>query len=58
MRFEIYKDKAEEFRVRLVASNGETICCTEGYTSKQSAQSAINIIKGTNESTPVVENLD
>ncbi len=55
MKFEIYKDKAGEFRVRLVAANGNSICATEGYASKDSAMRAIEIIRSTNASTPVVE---
>lgn len=43
-RFEIYKDKAGEFRVKF-KYNGETIFSTEGYSSKASAQNAIDSIK-------------
>lgn len=43
-KFEIYKDKAGEFRVRF-KYNSETIFSTEGYTSKSSAQNAIDSIK-------------
>jgi uncharacterized protein YegP (UPF0339 family) len=43
-KFEIYKDKAGEFRVRF-KYNSETIFSTEGYTSKASAKSAIESIK-------------
>ncbi len=42
--FEIYKDKAGEFRVRF-KYNSETIFSTEGYASKASAQNAIESIK-------------
>jgi uncharacterized protein YegP (UPF0339 family) len=44
-RFEIYKDKAGEYRVRFKAPNGETMFATEGYTSKTSALSAIASIQ-------------
>ncbi len=40
-KFEIYKDKKGEFRVRFKASNGETMFSTEGYTAKASAKNAI-----------------
>ena len=40
-KFEIYKDKAGEYRVRFKAPNGETMFSTEGYTSKASAKNAI-----------------
>ena len=44
-KFEIYKDKAGEFRYRLKASNGEIIASGEGYTTKQSVQNGIESIK-------------
>ena len=37
-KFEIYEDKANEWRFRLVAGNGEIIAVSEGYTTKQGAQ--------------------
>jgi hypothetical protein len=43
--FEIYKDKAGEFRFRFKASNGETMFVSEGYKAKASAVSAIESIK-------------
>jgi uncharacterized protein YegP (UPF0339 family) len=43
-KFEIYKDKAGEFRVKF-KYNAETIFSTEGYSSKASAQNAIDSIK-------------
>ncbi|MEW5686291.1 MAG: DUF1508 domain-containing protein [Pseudomonadota bacterium] len=43
-KFEIYKDKAGEFRVRF-KYNSEVIFSTEGYTSKSGAKSAIESIK-------------
>ena len=42
-KFEIYKDKAGEFRVRF-KYNSETIFSTEGYSSKASAKNAIESI--------------
>ena len=39
-KFEIYKDKAGEFRVRF-KFNKETMFATEGYVSKASAVNAI-----------------
>ena len=32
-KFEVYLDKAEEFRFRLKATNGQIIAVSEGYTS-------------------------
>ena len=42
-KFEIYKDKAGEFRVRF-KYNSETMFSTEGYSSKAGAQNAIDSI--------------
>ena len=36
-KFEVYTDKAGEFRFRLIASNGEPILASEGYSVKASA---------------------
>lgn len=43
-KFEIWKDKKEEFRVRFKYNN-EVIFATEGYASKASAKNAIESIK-------------
>lgn len=40
-QFEIFKDKAGEFRFRLRAANGEIILASEGYTAKASAKNGI-----------------
>ena len=40
-RFEIYKDKAGEFRFRFRAPNGEKMFASEGYANKASAKSTI-----------------
>lgn len=44
-KFEIYKDKAGEFRFRLKAANGETIASSEGYSSKAACESGIESVK-------------
>lgn len=44
-KFEIYKDKAGEFRFRLKASNGEIIASSEGYSSKQACENGIASVK-------------
>jgi hypothetical protein len=51
-KFEIYKDKAGEFRVRF-KYNDEVMFATEGYTSKASAQNAIDSIKKNGPTAPV-----
>lgn len=40
-KFEVYTDKAGEFRFRLKASNGEIIATGEGYKSKQGCMNGI-----------------
>ena len=44
-KWEIYKDKAGEFRFRLKASNGEIIATGEGYTSKAGCKNGIESIR-------------
>lgn len=44
-KFEVYKDKAGEFRFRFRASNGEIMFTGEGYKQKQSCLKAIESIK-------------
>lgn len=44
-KFEIYKDKKKEYRLRLKASNGKIIFTTEGYKRKQSAINAYEVIE-------------
>ncbi|PDS38683.1 DUF1508 domain-containing protein [Rhizobium anhuiense] len=44
-KFEVYKDKAGEFRFRFKASNGEAMFSSEGYKAKESAVNAIESIK-------------
>jgi len=52
--FEIYKDKAGEYRVRF-KYNSETMVSSEGYSSKASAQSCIDSIK---KNAPGAETID
>ena len=44
-KFEIYKDKAGEYRFRLKAGNGETILTGEGYKAKDGALNGIESIR-------------
>ena len=53
--FEIYKDKAGEFRVRF-KYNSEVMFSTEGYTSKSSAENAIASIKKNGPGAPTEDN--
>jgi uncharacterized protein YegP (UPF0339 family) len=54
-KFEIYKDKAGEFRVRF-KYNSETMFSTEGYASKSSAKDAIESIKKNGPAAPIEDN--
>jgi uncharacterized protein YegP (UPF0339 family) len=44
-KFEIYTDKAGEFRFRLKASNGQTILASEGYKAKAGCANGIESVK-------------
>jgi uncharacterized protein len=44
-KFEIYKDKKNEFRFRLKAGNGEVIAVGESYPDKKSVQKGIASIQ-------------
>jgi uncharacterized protein YegP (UPF0339 family) len=54
-KFEIFKDKAGEYRARF-KYNSETIFSTEGYASKASAQNAIESIKKNGPGAPTDDN--
>ncbi|MEG1548009.1 MAG: YegP family protein [Clostridia bacterium] len=43
-KFEIYKDKADEFRFRLKARNGEPILASEGYKAKASCKNGVESV--------------
>jgi len=44
-KFELYKDKAAEYRFRLKAGNGEIILVGEGYKQKASAENGIASVR-------------
>ena len=44
-KFELYQDKAGEYRFRLKARNGEVIATSEGYKAKASAMNGIESVK-------------
>ena len=44
-KFEVYQDKAGEYRFRLKARNGEIILASEGYKEKKSCLSGIESVK-------------
>ncbi len=44
-KYEVFLDREDKFRFRLIASNGEIICASQGYTTKASAYGGIESIK-------------
>lgn len=44
-KFEVYKDKAGEFRFRLKAANGQNILSSEGYKAKPSCMNGVESVK-------------
>ena len=43
-KYEVYVDKAGEFRFRLKARNGETVAASEGYKAKASCMAGIESV--------------
>jgi uncharacterized protein YegP (UPF0339 family) len=54
-KFEVYTDKAGEFRFKLKAPNGEVIAVSEGYTSKKSCMNGIESVRKNAPKAPIVE---
>ena len=54
-KFEIYQDKAGEYRFRLKATNGQIIAVGEGYTAKASCMNGIESVKKNAPEASVVE---
>lgn len=44
-KFEVYADKAGEFRFRLTAKNGQTIATSEGYTTHANCLNGVESVK-------------
>ena len=51
-KFEMYQDKAGEFRFRLKARNGEIIGVSEGYTTKANCVNGVESVQPTPASRP------
>ena len=56
-KWEIYLDKANEYRFRLKAINGEIIIASQGYTAKSSAKNGIDSIRRNADSDIIDETL-
>ena len=54
-KFEMYTDKAGEFRFRLKATNGQIIATSEGYKKKASCENGIESVRKNAVDAPVVE---
>lgn len=44
-KFEVYTDKAGEYRFRLKAGNGQNILASEGYSSKAGCENGIESVR-------------
>ena len=54
-KYELYQDKAGEYRFRLKARNGENIGRSEGYKAKASALNGIDSVKKNAPEAPIVK---
>ena len=54
-KFEIYTDKAGEFRFRLKATNGQVIAVSEGYTTHAACENGVASVKKNAVDAEVVE---
>ena len=54
-KFEVYTDKAGEFRFRLKATNGQIIAVSEGYKAMASCMNGIESVKKNTVDAPVVK---
>ncbi|MBR5617378.1 MAG: YegP family protein [Oscillospiraceae bacterium] len=54
-KFEMYQDKAGEFRFRLKARNGQIIATSEGYTTKNACENGVESVRKNAPEAAVVE---
>lgn len=54
-KFEIYTDKAGEFRFRLKATNGQVIAVSEGYTAMASCKNGVESVQKNAPDAEIVE---
>ena len=57
-KFEIYKDKAGEFRFRLKAGNGQVILASECYKAKASCENGIESVRKNSQNDGRFERID
>ena len=54
-KFEVYADKAGEFRFRLKATNGQIIAVSEGYKAMKSCLNGIASVKKNSQDAKIVK---
>lgn len=52
-KFELYQDKAGQFRFRLKARNGEIIATSEAYTTKAACENGIDSVRNNAPEAPI-----
>ncbi len=52
-KFQIYLDKAGEYRFRLLAKNGQNIAAGEGYTRMDSCENGIESVRKNSQGAPI-----
>ena len=57
-KFQVYQNKAGEYRFRLTAKNGQTIAVSEGYVKMKSCLNGVNSVKKNSVDAPVEELLE
>ncbi len=55
-KFEVFQGKDQQWYFHLRAGNGEIICSSEGYASKQMCEKGIEAVKTVAATAPVVFN--
>ena len=54
-KFELYQDKAGQYRFRLKARNGEIIATSEAYTTKAACENGIESVRSNAPEAPIAE---
>ena len=57
-KFELYKDKSEQYRFRLKAKNGEVSAVSESYTTKANCKNGITSVIKNVEDAKVIEEIE
>ncbi|QSZ66937.1 DUF1508 domain-containing protein [Methanofollis aquaemaris] len=54
-KFEVYRDKGDEYRFRLKASNGQVIATSQGYKSRESCMKGIESVRNNAPNAEILE---